>query len=155
MINAYYQNFREEDWTARKKLGELNAKVFDELPLAPEGAIQTEFTNNGGAGNSYYHGNYLLAQYELDVSPKTVIEYYKAFFEAQGWEHRQYNDETLDTLFFRETSCVRIEPIYTEYVHGFSIWIWHDYERQSFSPEFPPFLEISEVGEMYVDKCPR
>ncbi len=44
MINAYYQNFREEDWTARKKLGELNAKVFDELPLAPEGAIQTEFT---------------------------------------------------------------------------------------------------------------
>jgi hypothetical protein len=146
------RSFYENDGYARQKLGELNAAVYAELPPPPEGAIQGDFWNNGGSGNTYYHGNYLYSSYDLDARPETIYTYYQPFFNSNDWQYSgSYSGAK---IYFRETSCIELRAVYTEYAHRFDITIWHDYKNQEFSPEIPLLIEYGEFGETHFDTCP-
>jgi len=152
-FNYDAETFYAEDKEAREKLGEMNTEIYEQLPPPPEGVTQTELIKNGGLGSTYYHGNYLEVTYTIDVTPEAVFAYYQPFFDSNDWEEYTLA-ESSSKLYFRKTSCLRVWPNYTEYFHGFSITIWHDYRQQSFSPEIPPLLGLSEDGKTYFDTCP-
>jgi hypothetical protein len=136
------------------KFDALNDNELNSIP-APEGVELIEQSRLGIDNNPLIHGRYLIVRYEMvNIKSNDVIQYYNKFLLSEGWVNQFSNPSGNYYYYSKNTACIDLDIYGDEY----SLYIWHDFWKQDFSPPVVPNLEIDNalsLGYSSYVKCPR
>jgi len=148
-----YKVFRAQEIKAISQYDALNDTIVQGLPKPPEG---TELISNGVGGilsPSSEHGRLLRLTYSIgNLYPADIFAHYENALVLQGWQQLYFGE----IIYFRNTSCIKINAYNSQHLKEYYISIWHDFTRQSFSPSLPPMwvLRFFDFGETDILTCP-
>ena len=133
----------------------LNEDVVEKLTELPPGSALKKKWSVGIDAPQYEHGRWLFMEFSTTQQPNDILEYYRAFFTHDGWSENTSLHAFDHLFFFKGTSCVEIIPPSEKY-SDYEIYVWHDYDSQTFSPTIPDKKTMSwfEHGMTNVAVCP-
>lgn len=133
----------------------LNEDVVENLPELPPGSALKKKWSVGIDAPQYEHGRWLFMEFSTTQQPSDILEYYRAFFTRDGWSENTSLRAFDHLFFFKGTSCVEIVPPSEKYAY-YEIYVWHDYDSQTFSPRLPDKKTMSwfESGLTNIATCP-
>jgi hypothetical protein len=138
------------------KFDALNDSVLNSIP-APEG-VKVINQSRMGIDNNLMHGRYLYVDCEMiNIEPKDVIQYYHNLLLSNGWIFQHSNQSGNYFSYYKNTSCIDLHT-YGKNMHSYTLYIWQDFWKQSFSPPVIPNIEILnilELGYTSFAKCPQ
>jgi len=150
-----YTDFLNNELETIPLFDALNEDVAQSLPPLPPGTSLRKTWSVGINAPLYEHGRWLFMEFSTTQQPSDILEYYRAFFARDGWSENTSLHAFDHLFFFRGTSCIEIVPPGEKYSY-YKIYIWHDYDGQTFSPAIPDKRTMSwfEHGMTNIAVCP-
>jgi hypothetical protein len=149
-----YNEFLRKEQQIKPLLDTLNSEVENQLPPLPTGSKLEDKTFYGLDNSSFYkaHGRWLTLNISTSLSRDDISLYYRSDLVEKGWMENREQRTYSSFLYYRGTSCINLEIPGND---SYSIVIWHDYEKQTFSPPIPEksITQFFEFGRN-VAKCP-
>jgi hypothetical protein len=155
-LGNWYDRVQSVMPEVKQKLIALNHAAISQIP-PPNGVKEIKREDWGVYARSDYgvstHIGYQINDSELDVQA-----YYRSMLEQLHWTLlRGGTPQEMDHwTYYSGSACLRIAT-YPENKDEYSILVFHDFYKQSFSPKLPPmwYVEgIREFGETSIDTCP-
>ena len=132
--NQYDKAFTPLADAAVPKLGELNKEVLSELP-SPDGVefvSQSNIEPWSPIGTRMYYV-YLYADYKItNTNPQEIFSYYRNLLKEKGWQQTTPNDH----VFYHGSTSLELS-IYSQDTKEYTLYIYHDFWSQDFSPPRP------------------
>ena len=151
-----YNTLIEAEDQAVPRFAELNEAVLRELP-PPEGVVSIH--QDGNQRIDTQHGIDLSVDYGdaegKKIKGERIKEYYETLLTQEGWiKYSQF--DKCGVSYYRNTSCILVSFPCDNDEGDFYISIWHDFEKQDFSPTLPPLwlVNLLENGETRILTCP-
>jgi hypothetical protein len=134
----------------------LNNSIFIEITV-PNGVKEIGRSSSGIKNNSTIHGRYLIINYQMkNNQPDDVIHYYHNLLLLKGWKDQTLNPSEDIFFYSNNSACVNLH-VYGIDRKKYTVEIWHDFWKQSFSPPKPNLyiLNALELGYTTYGKCPQ
>jgi hypothetical protein len=149
-----FKIFLQYEIASIPKFDALNDAVLKNIP-APEEVKMTGRSRMGIDNQPLTHGRYLYVDYEIiNTKSDDVIRYYHDFLLANGWVNQHSSPSGDYRYYSKNTSCIDL----INYGNEYSLYIWHDFWKQDFSPPVVPNLNIDNIlslGYSTYLNCPR
>jgi hypothetical protein len=153
-LGNWYDRVQSEMPEVKQKLIALNHAAISQIP-PPNGAEEIK-REDWGAKTDYAVGTHI--DYRINDSGLDIPAYYRSVLEQLHWTllwggtPQEMNRWT----YYSGSACLRITT-YPENKNEYSILVFHDFYKQSFSPELPPMWYVQgirELGKTSIDTCP-
>jgi hypothetical protein len=147
-----YNDFHQREIEIKPLLDDLNADIEKELPPLPSDSQLKRKTIYGLGDSTLNHGRWLRLEISTTLKPDDIFSYYRSGLLEKGWEEIGKYKTSRYASYYRGTSCIGFEIPDDK---SFSIVIWHDYKKQTFTPVIPA-LFVTQFFEMDagVSECP-
>lgn len=136
----------------------LNRTLYLGLPPPPPGAEQDTEYSTGLSPSLSYYGRTLIVAFASNLSEAEVLEHYETYLFVRGWVRVFASSMSRYTIYSDQHACIEISFHRAGVAmsqQGYLIQIWHDFERQSFSPWTPPrwLLQLHDGGKSTFAEC--
>lgn len=130
-----------------------NQAIVEALPSPPMGAVIVREFHEGIQPHPNEFGRLFTIQYETEQAFDAVTGYYEPVLVSNGWRRLGRTGLLSSYLatFYRDTSCIE----FFDTTYGYEVRVWHDFEKQSFSPWTPPrwLLTLYSGGKAVFVEC--
>jgi hypothetical protein len=148
-----YESFLKREQEIRPLFDALDTEVESQLPPLPSGSKLLNRSWYGLDNSTFYkaHGRWLTLDISTMLTPDAISAYYHSALLEKGWEENQRHQVSGSIFYYRGTSCIELGLSMDSYY----IVIWHDFEKQPFSPVLPDqnITMFFEAGRK-VAECP-
>jgi hypothetical protein len=154
-LGNWYQQVQTQLPDVKYQLTQLNHITLTQLP-PPQGTIETSRDDYNKATTDY--GVWTSVKYRKEDPNLDIQMYYRRLTERLGWTVIDWDDNgsLMDvSSYYHNDECVDVTT-YSDSEGEYKIIVYHDFRKQSFSPNLPPewYLQFQQVGKASIDHCP-
>lgn len=156
-LGNWYDQVQAAMPEVKKKLIDLNHATLTQI-LPPDGMVELTREDLGVNTISDY-GVDTIVNYRIENPEQNIQAYYQSMLDQQGW-NLLYSTPNSSSIEYRRYSfnetCLRITT-YPQNKEVYDIIVFHDFQKQSFSPKLPPLWYVQgirEMGKTNINTCP-
>lgn len=154
-LGIWYKQVQSALPEVKQKLIVLNHAVISQIPI-PNGVSEIN-KEDRGVNSPFDYGISTKINYFVDNSEVDIPAYYRSILDQLHWTLLRAvpYQNTNRWIYYSGSVCLEVNAD-PENKKGYSILVYHDFQKQAFSPKFPPdwYMGFSELGKTRITTCP-
>jgi hypothetical protein len=155
-LGSWYERVQSAMPEVKQKLVVLNQAVISKIP-PPNGVKEIKREAGGVNTPSDYKASTYIG-YQINDPELDVQAYYRSMMEQLHWTLLWGGtpQDMYNSTYYSGSACLEIST-YRENKNEYSILVFHDFYKQSFSPQLPPMWYVQgirELGKTNIATCP-
>ncbi len=156
-LGNWYEQVQAELPEVKQKLIGLNHATLTNI-TPPNEVVEIKREDLGVFAN-YDYGVSTNVDYQIESSELDIQGYYETMLIPLGWTllYSTPNPQNIESReYYLNETCLRVTT-YPKNKDVYDILIYHDFNKQSFSPNLPPMWYVQgirEMGKTNIHTCP-